>query len=71
MPTTHVRWQIQRTTGLCGPDSVLFFAVPTVALILQELRPDTIVHVVLESAASMQAVHRATIMQALGGLNAN
>ena len=57
--------------GLCGPDSVLFFAVPTVAWILQELRPDTIVHVVLESAASMQAVHRTTIMQSLGGLNAN
>ena len=57
--------------GLCGPDSVLFFAVPTVAWILQELRPDTIVHVVLESAASMQAVRRTTIMQALGGPNAN
>lgn len=51
--------------GLCGPGSVLFFAVPTVAWILQELRPDTIVHVVLENAASMQPVHRATIMQAL------
>ena len=53
--------------GLCGPDSVLFFAVPTVAWILQELRPDIIVHVVLENVASMQHVHRATTMQALGG----
>ena len=57
--------------GLCGPDLVLFFAVPTVAWILQELRPDTIVHVVLENAASMQAMHRKAIMQALGGLSAN
>ena len=32
--------------GLCGPDSVLFFAVPTVAWILQELKPGTVVHVV-------------------------
>ena len=55
--------------GLCGPDSVLFFAVPTVAWILQELRPDTVVHVVLENAASMHSTHRAAIMQALGGLN--
>ena len=56
--------------GLCGPDSVLFFAVPTVAWILQELRPDTVVHVVLENAGSMQHIHKAAIMQALGGLNA-
>ena len=55
--------------GLCGPDSVLFFAVPTVAWTLQEPRPDTVVHVVLENAASMQSNHRAAIMQALGGLN--
>ena len=57
--------------GLCGPDSVLFFAVPTVAWILQELRPDINVQVVLENAGSMQSIHRATIMQALGGLNAS
>ena len=57
--------------GLCGPDSVLFFAVPTVAWILQELRPDTVVHLVLENAASMHSTHRAAIMQALGGLNTN
>ena len=56
--------------GLCGPDSVLFFAVPTVAWILQELRLDTTVRVVLESAGSMHQRHRTAILQALGGLNA-
>ena len=56
--------------GLCGADSVLFFAVPTVAWALQKLRPDTNVHVVLENAGSMQPRHKAAIMQALGGLNA-
>ena len=57
--------------GLCGPDSVLFFAVLTVAWILQELGPDINVQVVLENAGSMQSIHRAAIMQALGGLNTN
>ena len=56
--------------GLCGPDSDLFYAVPTVAWILQELRPNTVVHVVLENAGSMHQSHRTAIMQALGGLNA-
>ena len=54
--------------GLCGPDSV-FFSVPTVAWILQALRPDTNVHVVLENAASMQTMHKRAIMQAPGGPN--
>ena len=56
--------------GLCGADSVLFFAVPTVAWALQKLRPDTTVHVVLENAGSMHQRHKTAIMQALGGLNA-
>ena len=43
--------------GLCGPDSVLFFAVPTVAWILQELRPDTVVHVVRTRKCCQHAFH--------------
>ena len=56
--------------GLCGPDSVLFFAVPAAAWQLQQIRPDPQVHVTLENASSMQQLHRDAIMQALGGLTA-
>ena len=53
--------------GLCGPDSVLFFAVPAAAWQLQQIRPDLQVHVTLENASGMQQLHRDAIMQALGG----
>ena len=54
--------------GLCGPQSVHFFAVPVTAWMLQQCRPDLFVHVVLENAASMTERHRGVILQALGGL---
>lgn len=56
--------------GLCGPDSVLFFAVPTTAWQMQQIRPDLHIHVTLENASSMQQLHRDAIMQPLGGLTA-
>ena len=55
--------------GLCGPDSVNFFAVPSVAWAMSCWRPDVSVHVVLENAASMRQEHRASILRALGGLD--
>jgi len=54
--------------GLCGPDSVHFFVVPTVAWAIQELRPDVHAHIVLENAASMQPRQKQAILQALGFL---
>ena len=53
--------------GICGPDSVLFFAVPTTAWQLQQIRPDLQVHVTLENASSMQQLRKDAIMRALGG----
>ena len=55
----------QGQQGLCGPDSVLFFAVPTIAWALTQMRPDVRVHVVVENAGSMLRVHRDTISAAL------
>ena len=61
----------QGRQGLCGEASVLFFAVPTVAWALAEMRPDVTVHVILENAASMTPLHRTAILRALGGLVEN
>ena len=55
--------------GLCGPASVLYFSVPTVAWALQTMRPDVTVHVVVENAASMLPVFRDAILETLGGLD--
>ena len=39
--------------GLCGRTSSLFFVIPVVCAILQALRPDLLVHVLVENAGSM------------------
>eukprot|EP00969_Alexandrium_andersonii_P143767 6357763-Alexandrium_andersonii.AAC.1 len=39
--------------GVCGEQSRLFWAVPAAALVLQHLRPDVNVQVVVENAGSM------------------
>ena len=54
--------------GLCGPDSIHFFAVVAIRWAAQRLRPDIAVHVVLENAGSMRGLHRDAILEALGGL---
>ena len=51
--------------GLCGPRSVLFFAIPTIAYCIQEARPDLIIHFLLENTATMLHTHRAAICNAL------
>ena len=55
--------------GLCGPASVLYFSVPTVAWALQAMRPDVTVHVMVDNAASMLPVFRDAILETLGGLD--
>ncbi len=56
--------------GLCGAQSVHFFVVPAVAWMLRMIRPDVVVHIILENAASMTDRHKGVIMRALGGLRA-
>ena len=60
----------QGRQGVCGRESVHYFAVPTIAWHIQQLRPDAIVHVALENAASMRPEHRHVILQGLGDLQA-
>eukprot|EP00969_Alexandrium_andersonii_P010916 475367-Alexandrium_andersonii.AAC.1 len=36
--------------GVCGPQSVLFWSVPIIARVLQSLRPDANVQVLVENA---------------------
>eukprot|EP00974_Lingulodinium_polyedra_P119829 11172643-Lingulodinium_polyedra.AAC.1 len=40
--------------GLAGRDSVLFYAIPTIARAITELRPDLRAHVLSENAGSMR-----------------
>ena len=47
----------------------MFYAVPTVAWALQMMRPDVLVHTVVENAASMQQTHQTAILRAMGGLD--
>eukprot|EP00975_Prorocentrum_lima_P030339 6361468-Prorocentrum_lima.AAC.1 len=43
--------------GLCGLDSRHLFAVPYIAHLIQTLRSDARVHVLIENAASMLPMH--------------
>ena len=52
--------------GIAGPQSVLFYAVPVVARAVSEIRPDIVVHVLLENAGTTQARHRHAMGRALG-----
>ena len=54
------------TRGICGDRSSLALLVPAIAGLLQRLRPDAHVHVLLESTASMLPMHRHALCQALG-----
>eukprot|EP00972_Heterocapsa_arctica_P027585 4055423-Heterocapsa_arctica.AAC.1 len=40
-------------TGLCGPDSKHFFALPLLRWAVETARPDLITHVLAENAGSM------------------
>ena len=53
-------------SGVCGATSHLFYAVPALCGILQDLRPDLHINTLLENAGSMLDMHRDAI---LGGLN--
>ena len=66
-PCQQLTWAgpYQGRQGLCGNDSHLFFVVPTLVWVLASLRPDVIVHTVVENAASMQERHRDAILEAL------
>ena len=52
--------------GIAGPQSVLFYAVPVVARAISEIRPDLIVHVLLENAGTTLRQHRHAMGRALG-----
>ena len=52
--------------GLCGPDSILFYAFPVIAYAISRLRPDLVVHVVAENAGSTRHEHRVAMQEALG-----
>ena len=54
--------------GLCGPDSVHFFAVPVIHWAARRMRADVTCHVIMENAGSMLPFHRDAILEALGGL---
>ena len=43
--------------GLCGPYSFNFFAVPLIGWTMQECRPDTFVHGLLDQAGTTQRHH--------------
>ena len=51
--------------GLGGPDSSLFFAVPTICWLVEQVRPDIAVHCIVENAGSMLPFHRGTMCGAL------
>jgi hypothetical protein len=51
--------------GLGGPDSSLFFAVPTVCWLVEQLRPDVAVHCVVENAGTMLPFHREAMCRTL------
>jgi hypothetical protein len=52
--------------GLRGQDSILFYAVPTIARLCQDIRPDISVHVLVENAGSTQQRHKHAMLDALG-----
>ena len=43
--------------GLCGPYSFNLFSIPLIAWTVQECRPDTVVHALVENAGSIQQLH--------------
>ena len=51
--------------GICGERSRLVLLVPAIAGVIQRLRPDAHVHVLLESTGKMVPRHRAAICEAL------
>ena len=51
--------------GLLGPRSKHFWAVPLCAWYIRTLRPDLLVHVLLENVDSMRPEHRAVLLRAL------
>ena len=53
------------TRGLCGDRSCHFYATPLAAWCLQAIRPDLIVHVLVENVSSMKTMFRAEIVRAL------
>ena len=52
--------------GITGRDSVAFHAVPLIIWLINHMRPDLVVHTVLENAGSMLPRYREYIMHALG-----
>lgn len=52
--------------GLTGVKSVHVFAFSVIARTVQGLRPDLLVHVMIENAATTLGPHRAAMLQALG-----
>ena len=56
--------------GICGEDCHLFFAVPAVTWTLATIRPDIVVHTVVENVASMLPIHRKPILEPMGHLDA-
>ena len=53
------------TRGLCGDRSCHFYATPLAAWCLQAIRPDLIVHVVVENVSSMKPIFKREIARAL------
>ena len=55
----------QGRVGLAGQQSVLFYAMPAIAYRASQIRPDLLVHVVIESAANAQERHQVAMAQAM------
>ena len=53
------------TRGLCGDRSCHFYATPLAAWCLQAIRPDLLVHVVVENVSSMKAMFKQEFARAL------
>ena len=51
--------------GILGSRSVLFFAIPLITHLIQELRPDLIIHLLLENTNTMLEIHRNAICDSL------
>lgn len=56
----------QGKQGLCGPDSILMYAIPIIARAAQDLRPDLQANVMIETATSAQPRHNMAMLEALG-----
>ena len=51
--------------GLRGPDSSNYWAIPMIAWAVRQMRPDILVHPIVENAGQMEKLHKHAIMDSL------